>query len=163
MSRGRCGRVGIWHSFSALEAKGHCLRCVKSLSTPGSSNTFLHKATDGQCGECKVLTQKETSSVETGTHSPTVREANSPQPVSLPVLSASDSLGLSVSVSFKRQVCSVSSSNQTHVEAEDVVSCSSIPDLYVMAATLFTAMCADREAGTASRVHVLPCVKVFHT
>lgn len=63
---------------------------------------------------------------------------------------------------FKRQVCSVSS-NQTHVEAEDVVSCSSTPNLYVMAATLLTAMRADREAGAASRVQVLLCVKVFHT
>lgn len=106
---------------------------------------------------------EKASSVETGTHSQTVQKASSPQPGSLPVLRASRSLGLSVSVSFfKRQVCSVSS-NQTHVEAKDVVSCSSTPDLYVMAATLLTAMRADREAGAAPRVHVLPCVKVFHT
>lgn len=83
--------------------------------------------------------------------------------MSLPVLRASRSLGLSASVSFfKGQVCSFSS-NQTRVEAEDVLSFSVTPDLDVMAATLVTVMHADRETGAASLVHVLPSVKVFHT
>lgn len=94
-------------------------------------------------------TEREKFSRNTGIHGLTVREASSPQPVSLPVLRASHSLGLSVSVSFKRQVYSVSSSNQTRVEAEDVVSFSVIPELYVMAATLITVMPADQETLAA--------------